>query len=38
VSFLFGFGTSLLIYVVLWAVMPREEDVPRRLEGGNPYE
>ena len=30
-SFLFGFGTSLLIYVVLWVVMPREEDAPRRL-------
>ena len=38
VSFLFGFGTSLLIYVVLWVVMPREEDMPRRLEGGHPYE
>lgn len=37
-SFLFGFGTSLLIYVVLWVVMPREEDVPRRLQTGDPYE
>lgn len=33
-SFLFGFGTSLLLYVVLWVVMPREDDLAPRLGPG----
>ncbi len=30
ISFLLGFGTSLLLYAVLWVVMPIEEEAPRR--------
>ena len=37
-SFLLGFGTSLLLYVVLWIVMPREEDLARRLAPEEPYD
>ena len=38
ISFLVGFGTSLLLYVVLWVVMPREEDVRYRIDGGPSYD
>jgi phage shock protein PspC (stress-responsive transcriptional regulator) len=39
ISFLLGFGTSLLLYVVLWVVMPVEEDyTPLLDEGDRPYE
>ncbi len=31
VSFLLGFGSSLILYVVLWVVMPSEEPPHRRL-------
>ncbi len=42
-AFLFGFGTALLLYVVLWIVMPVEEEpelrASGRLEPGDrPYE
>ena len=38
-AFLLGFGTSLLLYVVLWVVMPVEEDLPPLLdEGDRPYD
>jgi phage shock protein PspC (stress-responsive transcriptional regulator) len=45
-AFLFGFGTALLLYVVLWIVMPVDDERdsrPPRLDGGDtlpdrPYE
>ena len=39
-AFLLGFGTSLLLYVVLWIVMPEEpEPRARALEAGErPYD
>lgn len=42
VAFLLGFGTALVLYVVLWLVMPREErpldlDSPISLER-SPYD
>jgi phage shock protein PspC (stress-responsive transcriptional regulator) len=39
-AFLLGFGTSLLLYVVLWIVMPEEpEPGMRALEpGDHPYD
>jgi phage shock protein PspC (stress-responsive transcriptional regulator) len=41
ISFLLGFGTSLLLYAVLWVVMPvaDDEDDPHLLrEGDRPYD
>jgi phage shock protein PspC (stress-responsive transcriptional regulator) len=32
IAFLLGFGTSLLLYVVLWVVMPVDEGGPALLE------
>lgn len=32
IAFLLGFGTALVLYVVLWVVMPRED--PALLPGG----
>ena len=31
-AFLLGFGTSLLLYVVLWVVMPVDEHGPPLIE------
>ena len=32
IAFLLGFGTSLLLYVVLWVVMPVDENGPVLIE------
>ena len=37
-AFLFGFGTALLLYVVLWIVMPVDEERPRLSSGDVPVE
>lgn len=42
-AFLFGFGTALLLYVVLWIVMPVEDErdvrpAERLAPGDRPYE
>lgn len=38
VSFLLGFGTSLLLYAVLWVVMPVDESGRSLLDSGEPYD
>jgi phage shock protein PspC (stress-responsive transcriptional regulator) len=38
VSFLLGFGTSLLLYAVLWVVMPVDEDGHSLLDSGDHYD
>ncbi|MEN8183547.1 MAG: PspC domain-containing protein [Myxococcota bacterium] len=36
VATLLGFGTALILYVVLWIVMPLEVEAPFRLEDPEP--